>query len=61
MRKIEQLEEYILELRAHTEVALTNTLIPEEEEYDLGYLDALNDVVVAIERVWGWTSLSHSE
>ena len=58
MRKIEQLEEYILEMRTHTEDALPNALTLEEEEYDLGYLDALRDVVVAIERVWGWTRIT---
>lgn len=59
MRKIEQLEEYIEELRAEasTEQELSRT--PEEEEYAMGYLDALQDVVNAIEGVWGWTKLKN--
>lgn len=59
MRKIEQLEEYIEELRAEasTEQELSRT--SEEEEYAMGYLDALQDVVNAIEGVWGWTKLKN--
>lgn len=57
MRKIEQLEERILESRSAAEAELYETRTPEEEEYAMGYLDALADVSAGIEEVWGWTRL----
>ena len=55
MKKIEHLEEYIEELRSEAEGELVIVRTPEEEEYAMGYIDALKDVANGIEEVWGWT------
>lgn len=57
MRKIEKLEENIEDFKAQACVDLDDALTVAEEEYANGYLDALQDVVNAIEGVWGWTSI----
>lgn len=57
MKKIEQLEENIEEFKAQAYVELGEALTSESEVYVNGYLDALQDVVNAIEEVYGWTRL----
>lgn len=58
MKKIEQLEESIEEYQEQARVELDEALTVADEEYSNGYLDALQDVVNAIEGVWGWTRLA---
>ena len=58
MKKIEQLEESIEEYQEQARVELDEALTVADEEYSNGYLDALQDVVNAIEEVWGWTRLA---
>lgn len=57
MKKIEQLEENIEKFRAQAYVELDEAMTLASEEYANGYLDALQDVVNAIEEVYGWTRL----
>ena len=57
MKKIEKLEEQILEHQAKAAEAYEGAWTSEEVEYAMGYLDALADVVRGIEEVWGWTRL----
>ena len=58
LRKIEQLEENIEELKAQASVELDEALTVADEEYSNGYLDALQDVANEIEGVWGWSRLA---
>lgn len=58
MKKIENLEEQILELQAEADGAYENALTEAEEDYAEGYLDAIRDVAQAIEGVWGWTRIT---
>lgn len=58
MRKIEQLEENIEELKAQASADLVEALTVADEEYLRGYLEALVDVTHAIEGVWGWSRLA---
>ncbi|MDK6563132.1 hypothetical protein QP293_26055 [Escherichia coli] len=58
MKKIEQLEESIEEYQEQARVELDEALTVADEEYSNGYLDALQDVVNAIEGVWEWTRLA---